>query len=795
MNDRTLNGAPRAESPTPRQRDLSDDSHRRNFVGTMERIYGPAIVGTLFALLLQTDPALEVIVASFSNFAEHKSVNWETENAVVFFFWIILRVTCLAAVPAAVITASYWALRGSGCETSGAGRFLPRFFGAIAFGGYAWALYQGLDFPLRCAPEFALNNPKNPLTCELARSRFAMTLAGFTALFALQLWLYDGLARLLAKGRAAWRFGLAFLLAALVLYFMVYPLRAVPLGALGISGGLFAIYAFAFAGLTVVSARYIPYRMPLILGVIWLALVTSGPEQALVPVTAVLLAGFGAAFANATDALLARQFATAALRFARTPLDFLVRLWRIRLSHVEVFGLVLAVLSGIVWVIHARVTTCESLSGCNRVLGVAAPAPVASTPGPAFKAWGGPDKPRITLVAAQGGGLYAAYHAAYFLAARADTDNATRDSDPAERTDHAGSLFAVSGVSGGSVGAGIYWAIRKSGLCDRSEDHVPAPDCHREAVREILERDYLTPVLTALYTRDALDSFLPISAAAPRPIDRGRVLESELNRAVNEWSAKAAAARGDMPEPPRDLLLTPLAATWVPGSGLPLLLMNSVDVADGDRVVLSPLENIGGGTIAATKRLHDGNGLTLANAMVASARYPMVTPPLRLLVENGEDPKTIQLTDGGFFDASGLDTVVDVIGDIKGDFAGEIEVILMEVPDPEVTDGTRVRGTLGSPVSAFLGAWRSRRDMAKARFRKTAAETYLPDGLRIKPCIMSTKATGDISANFTVSWFLSRTTFGNIARSVDGETGDGDPGDGDAAPADHGLVCDTPADR
>ena len=103
-----------------------------------------------------------------------------------------------------------------------------------------------------------------------------------------------------------------------------------------------------------------------------------------------------------------------------------------------------------------------SLVGLNdnhrlRELAVAGPSAAPSTVGQGFQRWLAARKDRdqydiypVYLVAAEGGGIYAAYRAALFL---------TNLQDQCPRFGH--HLFAVSAVSGGSLGASIYSALTK----------------------------------------------------------------------------------------------------------------------------------------------------------------------------------------------------------------------------------------------------------------------------------------------------------------------------------------------
>ena len=171
---------------------------------------------------------------------------------------------------------------------------------------------------------------------------------------------------------------------------------------------------------------------------------------------------------------------------------------------------------------------CSSLAGCNIITGVEKSAHTAAQHGAivrAFATWNDArsttpavaDQP-VRIIAAQGGGLYTAYHTAYYLAHKADTDPVFADS-----------IFAISGVSGGSVGAAAYWAVRASEQC---KDAVPPTTCHRDGVNEVLARDYLSPVVATMLFRDVPDGIIPYTAAINQRTDRGYLLENLLQKAL-----------------------------------------------------------------------------------------------------------------------------------------------------------------------------------------------------------------------------------------------------------------------
>src|SRR5262249_19156767 len=90
----------------------------------------------------------------------------------------------------------------------------------------------------------------------------------------------------------------------------------------------------------------------------------------------------------------------------------------------------------------------------------------------------GHDKYPVFVVSAQGGGYYASYYAALLLAT-------IQDACP-EFSSH---VFAVSGVSGGALGVGVYKGVSElSRLKGR----------YASVVRRFFAQDFLTPVISAL---------------------------------------------------------------------------------------------------------------------------------------------------------------------------------------------------------------------------------------------------------------------------------------------------------
>ena len=123
-----------------------------------------------------------------------------------------------------------------------------------------------------------------------------------------------------------------------------------------------------------------------------------------------------------------------------------------------------------------------------------------------YKAWkenGREHCDRHFIVAAQGGGHFAAYHQATFMAQMQDRSDGK----------FASCVFAISGVSGGSVGAGVFAAamdhLEQNPVADRDDDAQKAGDAdergeYEKIVDATLRRDLLSPLGARFFFSDLL---------------------------------------------------------------------------------------------------------------------------------------------------------------------------------------------------------------------------------------------------------------------------------------------------
>jgi len=315
------------------------------------------------------------------------------------------------------------------------------------------------------------------------------------------------------------------------------------------------------------------------------------------------------------------------------------------------------------------------------------------------------DEYPVYVVSAQGGGIYAAYQTAIFLARMQDYCPAFNDH-----------LFAISSVSGGSLGASAFAAVMQARAGDRAATPIASsPDVGASidpcpviteflraegrmpkgfggerateiALRKIFANDFLSPLIGAMFFLDFSQGFIPYPIPA---FDRARALEYAFE------SAELSQGPGT-----KQFLDKNYAAHWNPDGRVPALLINTTDAGSGRRVVISPFaleDDNGQATDASIVRYQElgenrdqsGNkapgALRLSTAAGISARFSWVTPAATVRIKDDRfGPKEkLRLVDGGYFENSGIETAISLVGAIDG----TVKRINQNAGDPSKTFG------------------------------------------------------------------------------------------------------------
>ena len=244
----------------------------------------------------------------------------------------------------------------------------------------------------------------------------------------------------------------------------------------------------------------------------------------------------------------------------------------------------------------------------------------------------------LFIVAAEGGGIRAAYWTATVLGKIQDRNPCFADQ-----------LFALSGVSGGSLGSAVFTAL----LADQ---HYPMPNFRCDGsgappllpdAQAILGRDFLAPAMAAMLYPDLLQRILPMPVAH---FDRARALEVSWERA---WRKQRPGS--DRFAQPFDQLWQDQKDYWMPA-----LFLNSTWVETGKRLIVSNLQLTADdfSDVEDLHRFYNHRALALSTAVHLSARFTYVSPA-GSLTKNGH--LYGHAVDGGYFENSGTTTVLEVL--------------------------------------------------------------------------------------------------------------------------------------
>lgn len=337
----------------------------------------------------------------------------------------------------------------------------------------------------------------------------------------------------------------------------------------------------------------------------------------------------------------------------------------------------------------------------------------------------GPLPLTVVVVAADGGGIRAAYWTAAVLGQLAD-------SSPKARVPFARHVFAISGVSGGSLGAATFAAIaaHRTGGSGEQRSWVAEADA-------VLGRDFLSPTLANALFPDLLQRFLPV----PVFDDRAIALEQSWERAWSEAHPNDPARFG-----------APFHDLWsMSPHSIPLLFLNGTVVETGDRAVMDPLATAPYGVkrsetspyeyepFGSVLRLGQklGTQLPLSTAVLLSARFTYVSPAGLIGTNPPDRSLRGRIVDGGYFDNSGGTTAQELIDAIRlahrSSEARQLRIILLHIRNQPggsstgtVTDWSKRFGgrvwlseTL-SPIRTLLNAREARAGQIMGYLDRTA---------------------------------------------------------------------------
>lgn len=454
--------------------------------------------------------------------------------------------------------------------------------------------------------------------------------------------------------------------------------------------------------------------------------------------------------------------------------------------------------SAVGYAIHTA-WTLLSASHVARETGIVQPvaAPEATAVHGAFEAWlrARPGRAKtsgkaypVFVVAAEGGGIYAASAVARFLAQM-------RDKCPS----FAQHVFAISGVSGGSVGAAIYSGLPAPAATDAGAGCADARDLgFTETTDRILKQDHLSPIL-AVIVPDLLMTIAfdlvqimiyPAQAHMPKPLTkaafdgwnfvRGWLLGKprsqvlELSFICAQTQASGSAGRIPCRSPGADHpYVQPFAAHFGDGTKQHALILNTTQAASGSTVAFSPfkLGELGDPSFAsfldapyddARSRSGQPGGVSMAEAAIASARFPLVLPPYVLEGKTGN----LYFVDGGYADNSGVaiaEAIFSVLQKSAAKQNADLRLILLTsektVREPQFNAGAAAFIDLRTPIETLLSvrAANGSREIGRMVRQYGAAAA----SKEANPLILI-----QLGTKFFLGWTISGATFDVIKQDI-----------------------------
>ena len=295
----------------------------------------------------------------------------------------------------------------------------------------------------------------------------------------------------------------------------------------------------------------------------------------------------------------------------------------------------------------------------------------------------------IFIVAAEGGGIRAAYWTANLLAAFQDANK-----------NFANHIYALSGISGGSLGTAVFVNLlsNQEGLnCIDPSDTDWGNKMNRKCAHAILSEDFLAPTVASMLYPDLIQRINFLSFIYKFP-DRAYALETSFEKAWKKHQGNDRFSRSFL-----ESWNMPQSSGKNAQIRLPSLFLNSTWVEGGKRVITSNVQIL-------KEHFPDAEDLfsilcseiPLSTAVHNSARFSYVSPagtmeepllnnePCRqrqaeipddsdkkasmkkikdmVMMENIVRQDWGHVVDGGYFENSGNTTAYDILSSIEGAF-------------------------------------------------------------------------------------------------------------------------------
>lgn len=339
--------------------------------------------------------------------------------------------------------------------------------------------------------------------------------------------------------------------------------------------------------------------------------------------------------------------------------------------------------------------------------------------------------PRPIVIAGAGGASRAGFFTASVVGAMIDAGDKDKDLGNIRKR-----IFALSTVSGSSVGAVMMRAAWMDALENKSPDKppcreggtdawfrgyapppsgkadAPANTSWRDCFQQLLAGDFLSPVFVGLTYRDIFPLGNVITGEGFGE-DRSGLLEQSFERWYRERTKAEAAAcgSGERTGLCRQLGHLPdRSDPSQPGDWIPLLFVNGTSVATGRRIIASDVRigcildgdrrflefaydyrelrdpSVRKDHEKCSEALPDPDGqdidMRLSTVALMSARFPVIST--QGVIRDVDGTIVDSVVDGGYFENDGLATAADIVRELQEKKLHPIVIRIVNEPDPKV---------------------------------------------------------------------------------------------------------------
>ncbi|MBO0952157.1 hypothetical protein [Fibrella forsythiae] len=352
-------------------------------------------------------------------------------------------------------------------------------------------------------------------------------------------------------------------------------------------------------------------------------------------------------------------------------------------------------------------------------------------------------------------------------------------------------VLAISGVSGGGVGAATYVAVLGGqATVPVSQSLTSFPDSITAHLRSVVTEDLVSPAVASMLFRGGIHNFIPFPLHA---IDRNRWLEDAWEqRLLTSTNIPNDGVRGQLTE--SFLSLWPDSTTLTTDSlNLPALLLNGAVAETGQKIVMSNLDL--GNTSDRQNPFYDvadlfastGHDVPYKTATFLCARFPFVTSGGKakgVLPNITTDVRqtSYHIIDGGYAENTGIVTAVQLIKKLqriseslskpaagRATLRRPVAYYLLFLPNYAASEAKGSVNTfrfLVEPVKGFLNTW----DRNGVSLDQLIGRTLQGDRRALSfdyaSLMLNTK-----KHRYPLGWYISPTAVGKMAGQAQVDVG------------------------